>query len=141
VLAPGFYARQDIRTPVRCAVITLVVTQALNLALIWPLGHAGLALAIALGACLNATLLHTLLRRRGIYQPEPGWQAFGGKLAVAVGLMAAGLAAGVHYTEWLHVGATTKVVQLAALVVGGAVLYLGTLAALGFRLRDYAKRV
>lgn len=141
VLAPGFYARQDIRTPVKCALITLLVTQALNLVLVWPLGHAGLALAIALGACLNAGLLHTLLRRRGIYAPSPGWGAFIAKLTFAVGVMGAALAAGVHYTVWLEAAALTRVAQLAGLVAGGAVLYLGTLALLGFRLRDYAKRV
>lgn len=140
VLAPGFYARQDIRTPVKCAVITLFATQVFNFVLIWPLGHAGLALAIALGACLNAGMLHILLRRRGIYSPGPGWWAFILKLAAAVFLMGAGLVAGVHHTVWLEASALTRVAQLAGLVVGGAVVYLGTLMLLGFRLRDYAKR-
>ena len=54
VLAPGFYARQNIKTPVKIAVITLTATQLMNLAFIIPLQHAGLALAIGLGACLNA---------------------------------------------------------------------------------------
>ncbi len=59
VLAPGFYARQDIRTPVKIAILTLLATQAMNLMFIWPLKHAGLALAIGLGACLNAAVLST----------------------------------------------------------------------------------
>lgn len=141
VLAPGFYARQDIRTPVKCAVITLLATQALNLALVFPLGHAGLALAIALGACLNAAMLYVLLRRRGIYRPGPGWPQFLWKLAVSVAAMGAVLAAGTHYTHWLSVPALTRVAQLAVLIAGGAAVYLALLALLGFRLREYARRV
>jgi putative peptidoglycan lipid II flippase len=141
VLAPGFYARQDIRTPVKCAVITLLVTQALNLALIWPLRHVGLALALALGACLNATLLYVLLRRRGIYTPGPGWPAFIAKLFLAVAAMGTILVLGVGHTEWLGVPALTRVSQLAAIVVVGGASYLAVLALLGFRVRDYAKRV
>jgi putative peptidoglycan lipid II flippase len=141
VLAPGFYARQDIRTPVKCAVITLFATQALNLALVFPLRHAGLALAIALGACINASLLFVLLRRKGIYAPGPGWSAFLAKLGIAVAFMGALLGAGVHYTEWLDVPARARVLQLAALVSAGGVSYLALLALLGFRLRDYTKRV
>jgi hypothetical protein len=61
VLAPGFYARQDVRTPVKIAIMTLIFTQLMNAVFIVPLQHAGLALAISLGACLNAgALLHCL---------------------------------------------------------------------------------
>src|SRR5882672_1568963 len=63
ILAPGFYARQDIVTPVKIGILTLVATQLMNLAFIGPLKHAGLALAIGLGACLNAGLLYFFLRR------------------------------------------------------------------------------
>jgi len=71
VLAPGFYARQNIRTPVKIAVITLVATQLMNLVLIGFLKHAGLALAISLGACLNAGLLYHKLRQHRIYSRSP----------------------------------------------------------------------
>ena len=67
VLAPGFYARQNIKTPVKIGVFTLVATQLMNLAFIYPLRHAGLALAIGLGACLNAWLLYRKLRQHGVY--------------------------------------------------------------------------
>lgn len=72
VLAPGFYARQNIRTPVRIALLTLVVTQLLNLVLIGPLQHAGLALAIGLAACLNAALLFWQLRRQRLFPAPAG---------------------------------------------------------------------
>ena len=64
VLAPGFYARQDIKTPVKIGILTLVMTQVMNLAFIFPLRHAGLALSIGLAACLNAALLFHTLRKR-----------------------------------------------------------------------------
>ena len=68
VLAPGYYASQDIRTPVKIAVVVLVVTQLLNLWLVPRLAHAGLALSIGLGATLNALWLLLGLLRRGSYQ-------------------------------------------------------------------------
>lgn len=73
ILAPGFYAKQDIRTPVKIAIMVLVLTQLLNAILVPWLAHAGLALAIGLGACINALALLTGLRRRGVYRPGAGW--------------------------------------------------------------------
>jgi putative peptidoglycan lipid II flippase len=141
VLAPGFYARQDIRTPVKIAVITLVVTQLLNLVLVWQLRHAGLALAISLGACLNAGLLLRGLRVRGIYQPQAGWGAFLLKLALAVYVMCVvlWLLAG-QAPEWLAAGALKRVGWLSLLVVAGAGAYFTTLWLCGFRLRDFNRR-
>ncbi len=81
VLAPGFYARQDIRTPVKIALITLALTQLMNFAFIGWLKHAGLALSIGLASCLNAGLLWRGLRQRGVYQPQAGWGVFMLKLA------------------------------------------------------------
>jgi putative peptidoglycan lipid II flippase len=141
VLAPGFYAQQDIRTPVRIAVITLITTQAMNLVLIWPLKHVGLALAIALGACLNAALLYRTLRRRGIYLPQSGWAVFLLKVLIGVYAMAMvlWLSAGAP-AEWLQAGAAERAARLAGVVTLGAVTYLAVLYALGLRVGDFAKR-
>ena len=81
ILAPGFYARQVMRTPVKIAFVTVLVTQALAVLLAWPLGlgHAGLTLATSLGACVNAALLFWLLRKHGYYAPQPGWAAVPGQ--------------------------------------------------------------
>ena len=76
ILAPGFYARQDIRTPVTIAVIVLVLTQAMNVVFVPLFGHAGLALSISLGAMINAVWLFIGLKRGGWYQPAPGWGRF-----------------------------------------------------------------
>ena len=90
ILAPGFYARQNVVTPVKIGVTTLVATQAMNLAFIGPLKHAGLALAIGLGPCLNAGLPYRYLRAHGIYRPQPGWGAFAAQVLFAAALLAPG---------------------------------------------------
>jgi putative peptidoglycan lipid II flippase len=141
ILAPGFYARQNVVTPVKIGVMTLVATQAMNLAFIGPLKHAGLALAIGLGACMNAGLLYRHLRAQGIYQPQPGWGAFAAKVLFAAALMAAAL----HFAAgdaqwWLDAGWRSKVPALAGLVLGGSAVYGACLLALGFRVRDFSRR-
>lgn len=67
----GFYSRQDIKTPVKIAIVTLIMTQLMNLAFIGPLKHAGLSLSIGLAACLNAGLLYWQLRKQDIFTPQP----------------------------------------------------------------------
>ena len=89
ILAPGFYARQNIKTPVRIAFVTLFVTQTLALILMWRIGHAGLTLSTSIGALVNAGLLFWFLRRGGSYRPQPGWLLFLCKLLVALGVLAA----------------------------------------------------
>lgn len=141
VLAPGFYARQDIRTPVKIAVVSLITTQVMNLVLVWQLRHVGLALAISVGACVNAGLLYTLLRRRGVYQPQPGWARFAIKLGLAVCAMSVALWMTTGATaEWLSASATQRVLRLTWVIVCGAAVYFATLWALGFRLRDFNQK-
>jgi putative peptidoglycan lipid II flippase len=141
VLAPGFYARQNIRTPVRIAIIALVATQAMNFAFIGFLQHAGLALAIGLGACLNAGLLYYKLRQFEIYVPQPGWAKFALKILLAIVAMGACLkfAAGPD-AVWLAANGLVKVWRLTGVVLLGAVAYFAALWALGFRLRDFVQR-
>ncbi|MNF30493.1 putative peptidoglycan biosynthesis protein MurJ [compost metagenome] len=141
VLAPGFYARQNIRTPVRIAIFTLVATQLMNLAFVFPLRHAGLALSISVAACLNAGLLYWQLRKQQLFQPQPGWGGFLAKLVLAVLVMCAVLL-GVMYLmpAWEQGGMTERLLRLGALVAAGVIAYFGTLALLGFRPRDFARR-
>jgi putative peptidoglycan lipid II flippase len=141
ILAPGFYARQNVATPVRIGVATLLATQAMNAMFIVPLRHAGLALAIALGACLNAALLYRGLRRHGIFVPQPGWGAFAAKVVLAAGAMSAALAAAMGEGRWwLAAPWQEKALALAGLVALGLAVYAACLAALGFRLRDFSRR-
>ena len=141
VLAPGFYARQNIRTPVKIAVITLVSTQLMNLALIGPLKHAGLALAIGLGACLNAGLLYYKLRQQRIYRPQPGWTVFFYKLALALALMAAVLWGAMGSDAWwLSATWQYRVAGLVGIVCLGSGVYFASLWLLGFRIEHFARR-
>ncbi|WP_371233235.1 murein biosynthesis integral membrane protein MurJ [Pseudomonas sp. QE6] len=141
VLAPGFYARQNIKTPVKIALFTLVSTQLMNLVFIGPLKHAGLALAISLAACLNAGLLFWQLRKHQLFDPQPGWGKFIAKLVVSVLVMCAVLI-GMMYVmpAWDEGGMPIRLVRLGALVVAGVIAYFGMLALLGFRLRDFSRR-
>jgi putative peptidoglycan lipid II flippase len=142
ILAPAFYARQDIRTPVRIAVGVLIATQLMNLAFVPLLGVAGLALSIGLGACLNALFLYTGLRRRRIYTPHAGWLGFFLKVVIAVALMGAAAWFSQGQLDWaalrahpfLRIGALLLIIGLSAVV------YFAVLFALGFRPRDFTRR-
>lgn len=141
VLAPAFYARQDIKTPVKIGVITLFATQAMNLLFIGWLQHAGLALAIGLGSCLNSAILFYLLRKRDIYQPEPGWGKFLVKLGAAMLVLGLTLWFGMGSEQsWLTSGGWARIWRLTGLVVMGMAVYFVVLWALGFRLKDFSRR-
>jgi putative peptidoglycan lipid II flippase len=142
ILAPGFYARQNVVTPVKIGILTLFATQAMNLALVGPLRHAGLALAIGLGACLNAALLYRYLRRDGVYTPQPGWPVFLLKVAASVGFMTVVLFTTMGDAAWwLDASWQRKVPAVIGLVLLGGAVYGGCLLAFGFRPRDFSRRV
>jgi putative peptidoglycan lipid II flippase len=143
VLAPGFYARQNISTPVRIALVTLAATQLMNLIFFFtlPYPHAGLALSIGLAACLNAGLLFWQLRKQQLFTPQPGWGVFLFKLVVAVLVMAAVLVGlMVVMPAWDEGSMLVRLLRLGALVAVGIAAYFGVLLLLGFRLRDFARR-
>jgi putative peptidoglycan lipid II flippase len=142
ILAPGFYARQDIRTPVKIAVVVLVLTQLMNLVFVPYLRHAGLALSIGLGAMINATWLFVGLRRVGAYTPAPGWGAFGLRVLLATALLGLVLAWAAHAIDWvgLHDRQWLRVAWMAACLAGAALLYFGLLLATGLKLREFVRR-
>jgi putative peptidoglycan lipid II flippase len=143
VLAPGFYARQNVKTPLKIALISLTATQVMNLAFVFwlGLGHAGLALSIGLAACLNAVMLYRGLRRLEIFTPQPGWRIFAFKLLLAMTVMATGLWFGMgNEGHWLQGKLLDRIIHLAWLVPLGATAYFATLWILGFRLRDFKRR-
>lgn len=146
VLAPGFYARQDIKTPVKIALFTLIVTQLMNVLFVFILDfkefkHAGLALAIGLGACVNASLLFYHLRKRGLYQPQAGWSLFIIKLMFAVAVMATALyfIAGAD-ALWLGYGLVEKILRLLGLLFVGIAIYFAMLGLMGIRVKDFMRR-
>jgi putative peptidoglycan lipid II flippase len=142
ILAPGFYARQDIRTPVKIAVVVLVLTQLMNLLFVPYLRHAGLALSIGLGAMINATWLFVGLRRAGAYTPAPGWGAFGLRVLLATALLGLALAWAAQAIDWvgLHDRQWLRVSWMAACLGGAALLYFGLLWAMGLKLREFVRR-
>lgn len=143
ILAPGFYAKQDIRTPVKIAVGVLIATQLMNLLFVPWIAHAGLALAIGLGACLNAGFLFWGLRRRGIYTPQHGWLLFFVKLLGAMFLLAGVALWMAGHFDWIGLQAQPfkRVGALAAVMTACGFVYFGALLAMGFRPRDFKRSV
>ncbi|MES2260841.1 MAG: murein biosynthesis integral membrane protein MurJ [Pseudomonadota bacterium] len=141
-LAPAFYAKQDIRTPVKIALGVLVATQLMNLLFVPYIAVAGLALSIGLGACINAAFLYTGLRKRGVYQPQPGWPAFYLKLVVAVSAMGAAAWYAAAQVDWIALQHKPfmRGGLLLLIIVGCAAIYFSALMAMGFRFSDVKRR-
>ena len=149
VLAPGFYARQDMRTPVRIGVIAMLANMFFNLILVlvlhytWRLGHAGLALATALSAALNMVLLLRGLRARAIYIPSAGWPRFALQLLLAAAVMVAvALLLATHWqlldqAQWYAWGALQRGGRLLAVCLLAALSYLLALFLFGLRRGDF----
>ncbi len=136
VLAPGFYARQDTRSPVKYGLIAMGANTALVLILIWPLAHAGLALATSLAAFLNAGLLFFNLRRRDIYQPRAGWVKFLAQLVAANLAMGLVLWFGTgNLEQWLNASARERLWHLTWLIAASGGSYLLAVLAVGIRPR------
>jgi len=142
VLAPAFYARQDIRTPVKIAVGVLLATQVMNLVFVPWLGHAGLALSIGVAALVNAGFLLAGLLRLGVYKPQPGWTAFALRVAAANLVLGAALAWAALHIDWLglqsHWG--QRAGAMAAVLGGVSLLYAAALWLCGLRPRDLLRR-
>jgi putative peptidoglycan lipid II flippase len=142
VLAPGFYASQDMRTPVRIAIAVLVITQLLNLALVPLFRHAGLALSIGLGAVINAVWLLIGLYRRGSWRPSPGWGRFILQVVAATALLAVFLMWGAGSVAWISLGTqpALRVGLMAGMLLGSAAIYFIALWASGVKLRQFVTR-
>ena len=131
------------KTPVKIASVTVVVTQTLAVIFAWPLGleQAGLTLAMSIGACCNAGLLLWLLLRKGYYHPQPGWPVFFAKVCTASVVLGVVIAWSMGAdSAWLGAGAIAKVARLGLVIGGAAFAYFGMLFVLGFRLADFNRR-
>lgn len=142
VLAPGYFASQDMKTPVKIAVAVLVLTQILNVVLVPWIAHAGLALSIGLAALVNASWLLIGLLRRGAFQPAPGWLRFALQVLAAALLLAAFLMWGAQHWNWQAMRAQEwqRIALLAVMLLGAAVVYFGTLLLSGVKLRSLLRR-
>jgi len=148
VLAPGYFARQDTRTPMRTALQCLALNIGLNVVYVLALlatgnldtpgAHIGLALTNGISALCNAWLLYRGLRKRDVFQPAAGWKALGGQvLGASVGMGAFLYLAGGHVETWLARGAVERVLTLAGCVLGGGGIYFAVLWLLGARVSDF----
>ena len=142
ILAPGFYAQKDIRTPVKIAVVVLIATQLANLVLVPWLAHAGLAVSVSLGACANAVALFIGLKRRGVYRPQARWGPFVLRLLVALAVLAMVLWLVQRPLDWnaLQSAPWQRAGWLALVIGAGAAAYFAALGLLGFRPRDFRQR-
>ncbi len=134
LLLPGYYARQDTRTPVRIALLCIAVNLALSLATMRWFGHVGLALSTSAAAMLNALLLYSGLARAGVYRASALWRRDAAAIATGCLLLAALLLWGSQQIEWSIAALHDRVLWLALLCVCGPVVYCSTLYAFGLRL-------
>jgi putative peptidoglycan lipid II flippase len=142
VLAPGYYANQDTRTPVRIAIFVLIVTQILNLLLVPLFAHAALTLSIGIGALINALWLLVGLLRRGSYKPEPGWGVFVLQVIAACALLALFLIWANSAVDWTQLRSEgfKRIGLLALSMLISAAIYFAALWAAGLKLKQFLRR-
>ena len=138
ILAPAFYARKDIRTPVKVAAVSLVCVQVSNLVFVPFFAHAGLALSIGVGSCINALLLFCILRRRQIYRPLKGWLKWLTAVIVASAVMGALLIFMQQGIDWAQMQAQwgKRAILVFAYIGAAVAIYFAVLFISGVRLKD-----
>ena len=135
VLSSGFFSKQDTRTPVKIAVIAMLANIVLNLLLVIPLAHAGLALATSLSACINGALLYWILRKQKGFDTGPGWSGYLARVILGLGVMALGLAYFVpDQVSWFQWDMYERVINVVLCTLAGALVYFATLRLAGLRL-------
>jgi putative peptidoglycan lipid II flippase len=142
VLAPGFYAQQNVRTPVRIAIFALVLTQLLNIVFVPIFAHAGLALATSLAACANAGLLYWSLRRKNIYTPNAGWLWLIAKILISAALMGMAIGAVALELDWsgLANAPLLRAIWLGIILLLAAIVYFSMLRIFGIRWVQFLKK-
>jgi putative peptidoglycan lipid II flippase len=128
------------KTPVRYGIYAMIASLGLNIALVFPLAHAGLALATSLGAFFNAALLLWKLLKENVYQPASGWPVFFMRVLLAGAVMSAALYYLVDASWWNQWSSAERVINLLKWIVTGIAIYTATLVLTGLRLRHLAVR-
>lgn len=142
VLAPGYYANQDTKTPVKVAVAVLIITQILNYFLVPIFAHAALTLSIGIGAMVNALWLLLGLLKRGSYKPLAGWGVFTLQVLAACALLAVVLMWANTRVDWIAMRAQSfqRIWLLAAVLIASSAIYFAALAVVGMKLRQLVRR-
>lgn len=137
ILASGFYAKQDMRTPVRIGVLAMISNMVFNFILIWPLQHAGIALATSLASLVNMGFLYYFLRKKAIYRPRAGWRFFAFRLVVVNTVLAVWLWLGTgDIATWVTNNEWWRCTHLLFLLVSAVAIYFAGLWLTGVRLQD-----
>jgi putative peptidoglycan lipid II flippase len=139
VFAPGFYANQDIKTPVKIAIIVLIITQCLNFFLIHSFKHVGLALSISIGACFNATMLIVMLIKKKLYIPSQGFVIFFLKVIIAVVIMSIAIILAIKFIPFINFTGNpfVRIFSLVTILLIAIKIYFVILYLLRFRLMDF----
>jgi putative peptidoglycan lipid II flippase len=142
VLAPGYYASLDTKTPVRVAIAVLVITQLLNIVLVPIFAHAALTLSIGIGAMINAIWLLVGLLRRKSYKPEPGWVIFVLQVIAATALLLVFLMWANSAFDWTRLRSESlkRIWLLALILLASSVIYFVALRVTGLKLRQFIRR-
>lgn len=138
VLVPGFTSRKDMKTPVRFGIYAMVANMFLNILFVFPLAHAGLALATSLGAFFNASLLLAALLKTGVYQPSKGWRLYSLRIILAATAMTSLLYHFVDTELWLHWGLVDRAMNLALWIGVSIVAYAIVLILSGLKMKHLA---
>jgi len=147
VFAPGFYARQDTKTPVKIGIKAMIANMGLNIIFVVPLymmefkgAHTGLALATAVSAYINAFLLYRALRKANHYQPLSGWSTILIQTITACSAMAAVLLWLNEPTEvWIQWDTLTRIWHLGLYIVAGFVSYVVALVITGVKINTFIR--
>jgi putative peptidoglycan lipid II flippase len=143
VAAPGYYARQDMKTPMRIGIAVMVLTQVFNAALVPWLGVSALTLSIGLAATVNAGWLLRGLHKQLLWKPSAGWLGFALRVLLATVVMACGLAYAAWRIDWLVLGQQPllRAGALAGVIATAVAVYFAVLLLSGLKLREALRRV
>jgi putative peptidoglycan lipid II flippase len=137
VLAPGYYSRQDTKTPVRYGIVAMVTNMGFNIIFAYFYGYIGLALATSLSAVINMGLLYRGLHKAGVYQVKRATILFLLKVLIASAAMVAAIVfANKEMAHWLTWSLVERIIVLAGLIFGAGIVYLISLVVVGIRPKD-----
>ncbi len=138
ILIPGFTSRQDTKTPVRFGIYAMIANMGMNIAFVFPLAHAGLALATSLGAFFNASLLFFALKKQHIYKPGKQWRLFFLRIILANEIMAIFIHHFIDNQWWQNWGAQDRALNLALWIALAFAVYAVALLSSGLRMRHFS---
>lgn len=147
VLSPGYFARQDTKTPMKIAIISMVIKIVVTLVVViamvqmaYEAPHVGLAITTALSAILQSWLLYRGLRKDGTFKPDPGWLLFLVRILLASVLMSVVLYFNVDkLVIWAEWNVWERALNLAIWVCVGVGVYFVSLLVTGLKIKELLK--